>query len=175
MKKALLVIDYQNDFVDGTLGFAQAPALDGRIAEKIRQRREAGYDILFTFDTHTETYLSTQEGMRLPILHCVKDTPGWELYGETARQRQPDDRCFYKETFGSLALANYLESQGYTEVELVGLVSNICVLSNAVLAKAALPQARVVVDAACTASADAELHAKTLDVLRGVHVDVIDD
>lgn len=171
--KLLLVIDYQNDFVSGALGFAGAETLEPVILDKIRAYKSRGDDVAFTFDTHDEEYLTTREGRNLPVPHCLRDTWGWQLAGAVAGQFDDTTPRFIKHTFGSLALANWLKDKNYESIELVGLVSNICVLSNAVLAKAALPQAAILVDAAATASHDPALHAKTLDVLEGLQITVL--
>ena len=174
MKKLLLVVDYQKDFVDGALGFPGAEALDGPIAARIRAYRAAGDDVAFTLDTHGEDYAHTQEGRRLPVPHCILNTPGWALYGETACARDPGaDTTFEKPTVPSHRLGGWLKERGYARVELCGLVSHICVLSNAVVAKAALPEAEIVVDARLTASYDAALHEKALDILEGLQVTVL--
>ncbi|HEX3027346.1 MAG TPA: isochorismatase family cysteine hydrolase [Clostridia bacterium] len=173
MKKALIVVDYQKDFVIGSLGFPKAEALDETIAAKIQEYRSSGDDIIVTLDTHTEDYLETQEGKSLSVIHCVRGTAGWDLFGETAKQIRETDRKFEKGTFGSLALAEHLKRQGYEQVELVGVVSNICVISNAVLAKAALPESLIIVDAACTASNDDIMNEKALDVMEGIQIKVI--
>ena len=172
MKNLLIVVDYQNDFVSGSLGFPGAEALDGPIARRIADYRAAGDDVLFTMDTHGPDYPHTQEGRKLPVPHCIKGTPGWDLYGQTGRSLLPGDPVFEKETFPSLDLADYLRGRDYAAVELCGLVSNICVLSNAVMVKAALPQAEITVDARLTAGADPVLHQKAPDVLSGIHVAV---
>ncbi|MPM47223.1 hypothetical protein SDC9_93931 [bioreactor metagenome] len=172
MKRLLVVVDYQRDFVNGSLGFPGAEELDGLIAGKIAAYRASGGDVVFTLDTHGPDYPATQEGRKLPVTHCVEESAGWALYGKTGEARQENDLCFRKPTFPSLKLANWLASQDYSQVELVGLVSNICVISNAVMAKAALPEAEIVVDAACTASFDPYLHEKTLDVLEGLQITV---
>ncbi|AEC02326.1 cysteine hydrolase family protein [Parasphaerochaeta coccoides] len=173
MKQVLIVVDFQNDFVTGTLGFPGATKLEGPIVEKIKQFKDAGDDVIFTLDTHQEDYRGTEEGRNLPIEHCIKGTPGWELYGKVADCVDAASVIFEKPTFGSMSLARHLAEKRYNRVELIGLVSNICVLANALLAKAALPDAHVVVDARCTASGDASLHEKALDILAGVHVEVI--
>mgnify|MGYP003289272068 CR=1 FL=1 len=170
--RALIVIDYQKDFVSGALGFEGAQAYDARIAARIRQAREAGETVIFTYDTHTENYRQTKEGANLPIPHCLVNSDGWELYGQVAQSKQAQDIVFHKPTFGSLELANYLQQQGFEQVELCGLVSYICVLSNAVLAKAALPEAEIVVDSALTGAADTAMTEKALDILRGLHITV---
>ena len=171
MKSCLIVVDFQNDFVCGSLGFPAARELDGRICEKIAAARAEGGEVIFTLDTHFADYLETQEGRRLPVEHCIKGTEGHSLYGETAKAVRQGDKVFEKSAFGSDAL--YVLPENADEIELVGLVSNICVLSNAVLAKTALPQAQVTVDALCTSSADAALDEAALDVLSGIQVDVI--
>jgi nicotinamidase-related amidase len=173
MKNILLVIDYQNDFVDGTLGFEKAVQLEDAIAHKIEQYRGNGDEVAFTFDTHNDDYMSTQEGRNLPVMHCIKGTPGWNLYGKINSLILDKDMRFVKKTFGSMELADYLSKNKYDRIELVGLVSNICVLSNAVLAKAALPEAEIIVDASCTASNDENLNEEVLDVLESIQVKVL--
>ncbi len=173
MKKLLVVVDYQKDFVNGSLGFIGAELLDKRIAEKIRFCRQNNADVAFTFDTHEENYLSTQEGKKLPIPHCIKNTDGWQLFGATAALRQSQDRCFEKNTFGSDGLYEWLKTTNYTLIEFVGLVSNICVVSNAILAKTALPEAEIIVDASCTSSADTAINNAALDVMSGLQINVI--
>ena len=174
MKKLLLVIDYQKDFVDGALGFPGAEKLDGAIAQKIAAYRAAGDDVAFTLDTHGEDYLTTQEGRKLPVPHCIRGSEGWELYGETAKAVQVGDGMIQKPAFPSLELGSWLRNQGYDRIEMVGLVSYICVISNAVIAKAALPEAEILVDAACTGGPDPVLHEKCLDLLeQGLQVTVI--
>jgi nicotinamidase/pyrazinamidase len=173
MKNLLIVVDYQKDFVDGSLGFPGAEGLDQRIAEKIRAYRERGDDVVFTLDTHADNYDETLEGRNLPVRHCIEGSPGWGLYGETARAFAQGDRVFKKPTFPSRELADWLAGKPYGRIELVGLVSHICVLSNAVMAKAALPEAEIAVDAACTASYDPVLHEKALDILEGLQIRVV--
>ena len=174
MKKIFVVVDYQNDFVDGALGFPDAYKLDEKIAKRINEERENGSEIAFTFDTHNENYLSTQEGKNLPVVHCIEGTEGHKLYGETAKCQKDTDKVFYKPCFGSMELAEYLRAGNYDEVEFCGLVSNICVISNVILAKAALPEAKVTVRAELTDSFDKTLNKETLDILKGVQVEVIE-
>lgn len=183
MKRLLIVVDFQNDFVDGTLGFPGAEKLEGPIAAKIRSYRDAGDEIAFTFDTHRKEYLKTLEGKNLPIPHCIEGSPGWQLYGQVAELVEDNDHLFSKPTFGSIELAEFLTRrqnaaidqnvQPFISIELVGLVSNICVISNAVIAKAACPDVPVIVDAACTDSFDKELHGKALDVMGGLQIEVV--
>ena len=175
MNRYLFVIDYQNDFVDGALGFPGAEKLDEKIAAKVRTY---GKDhVLFTRDTHFENYLSTREGKNLPVEHCIKGTPGWEVYGETAKAlEEVDAKAIDKLVFGmdvtDPATAAVLP-EAADEIELVGLVSNICVVSNAVVLQSKYPEATIIVDAACTDSFDKSLHEKVLDVLSGFQVKVI--
>jgi len=172
MKKLLVVVDYQKDFVDGALGFAKAAALEGPIVEKVKAYRHAGQTVTFTLDTHRADYLSTQEGKNLPVPHCVGGSDGWALYGRVAGLPQQGDRVFEKPAFGSAELFDFLRTEAFDSVEMVGLVSNICVMANAVLAKTALPEAMIEVDAACTASFDEALHRAALDVLEGLQIRV---
>ena len=166
--KLLIVVDYQNDFVNGSLGFKKAEELEQRIVQKIKE-----YDnVIFTLDTHYDNYFDTLEGKKLPVKHCIKDTGGHKLYGEVSKYLDKAIKVFEKPTFPSLELANYLVGKGYDEVEICGLVSNICVLSNVVMVKAALPNARIIVNKNLTASFDEKLNEETFDILKGIHVDV---
>ena len=153
MNRYLFVIDYQNDFVDGALGFPGAEKLDEKIAAKVRAYGKG--NVLFTRDTHVENYMDTREGKNLPVKHCIKGSFGWEVYGETAK-----------------ALSEVEAPESADEIELVGLVSNICVVSNAVVLQSKYPEATIIVDAACTDSFDKSLNEKVLDVLAGFQVKV---
>ena len=175
MQRYLFVIDYQNDFVDGALGFPGAEKLDEAIAAKVRQYGPG--KVLFTRDTHFENYLQTREGRNLPVVHCIKGTQGWQVYGETAKAlEEVDAKAIDKLVFGmdvtDPATAAVLPESD-DEIELVGLVSNICVISNAVVLQSKYPEATILVDAACTDSFDKALHEKVLDVLTGFQVKVI--
>ena len=174
MNRYLFVIDYQNDFVDGALGFPGAEKLDAKIAAKVRAY---GKDhVLFTRDTHFENYMDTREGKNLPVKHCVKGSFGWEVYGETAKAlAEVEAKAIDKLVFGmdvtDPATAAVLPESA-DEIELVGLVSNICVVSNAVVLQSKYPAATIIVDASCTDSFDKALHEKVLDVLAGFQVKV---
>ena len=174
MNRYLFVIDYQKDFVDGALGFPGAETLDAGIAAKVRAYGQG--HVLFTRDTHFENYLDTREGRLLPVTHCIKGTPGWELYGETARAvaevNAPGiDKLVFGMDVTDPATAAVLPPQA-DETELVGLGSNICVISNACVLQARYPEARIIVDAQLTASMDPVMHEKVLDVLEGFQVKV---
>ena len=175
MNRYLFVIDYQNDFVDGALGFPGAEKLDAKIAEKVRAYGKGR--VLFTRDTHFENYLDTREGKNLPVKHCIKGSFGWEVYGETAKAlAEVEAAAIDKLVFGmdvtDPATAAVLPETA-DEIELVGLVSNICVISNACVLQAKYPEARIIVDAKLTASMDPVIHEKVLDVLAGFQVKVI--
>ena len=175
MERYLFVIDYQNDFVDGALGFPGAEKLDAGIAAKVRAYGPGR--VLFTRDTHFENYLDTREGRLLPVTHCIRGTEGWQLYGETAAAcAEVNAPAIDKLVFGmdvtDPATAAVLPERA-DEIELVGLVSNICVVSNACVLQARYPEARIIVDASLTASMDPAMHEKVLDVLEGFQVKVI--
>lgn len=171
MKKLLIVVDVQNDFVDGALGFEKAPSIIHPIKEKILDYLREDATIVYTLDTHEDDYLDTEEGAHLPVKHCLKGTKGHELHPEL-KPLLKDAKVFIKDTFPSLELGHYLRENPFDAIELVGLVSNICVLSNAVIAKAANPNAKITVDALCTASFDEDLENKAFDVLEGLHIGV---
>lgn len=172
-KKLLVVVDYQHDFVDGTLGFEEARALEEPLCERIRSYLADGDDVVFTMDTHEQKYLLTNEGRHLPVKHCLRGTAGWELYGKPAQLARPEKRI-EKPSFGSMALAEYLKANGpFASVELCGVVSNICVLSNAVIAKAASPESEILVDRRLIASPDKKLEEEALDILENLHVTVL--
>lgn len=173
MKKLLIVVDYQNDFVNGSLGFKKAIDLEEPIAKKVLKYKQDNDDIIFTFDTHEKDYLNTQEGKNLPIEHCIKDTEGWNLYGRVNDVFDSSMKAFYKNTFGCLELAEYLKDKEYNSIEIVGIVSNICVISNAILVKSALPETKIIVDKACIASNDDEMNVKVLDIMKGLQIEVI--
>ena len=175
MERYLFVIDYQKDFVDGALGFPGAEKLDEKIAAKVREYGKGR--VFFTRDTHFENYLETREGKNLPVVHCIKGSEGWQVYGETARalaevEAPGIDKLVFGMDVTDPATANLLPETA-DEIELVGLVSNICVVSNAVVLQSKYPEATIIVDAACTDSFDKSLHEKVLDVLSGFQVKVL--
>ena len=176
MERYLFVIDYQKDFVAGALGFPGAEKLDEKIAARVREYGKGR--VLFTRDTHFENYLQTREGRNLPVVHCVKGTDGWQVYGETAKalaevEAPAIDKLVFGMDISDPAVAAVLPEHA-DEIELVGLVSNICVVSNAVVLQSKYPEATILVNAPCTDSFDKDLHAKVLDVLKGFQVKVID-
>lgn len=119
MKKLLIVVDYQKDFVNGSLGFKEAEYLDEYLASLIDQYHQNKDDVIFTFDTHQNNYLETQEGKNLPIEHCIKNSDGWKLYGKVNTAKKDHDICIEKTTFGSLELGNYLKGKAYSQNMLI--------------------------------------------------------
>lgn len=171
--KALVVVDYQVDFVNGALGFEGAELLEDIIIDKIEKCRSEGGKVIFTLDTHSENYLETAEGKKLPVVHCVDGTEGHELFGQLPEYVLKEDIVIKKPSFGSLELAEILKENNFEEVELCGLVTDICVVSNAVLAKTALPESRIVVDSSACASFDKSAHEAALKVMKSVQIDVL--
>ena len=172
--RALVVVDVQNDFVTGALGTAEARAMLPGLVEKLRGFEGAVY---FTLDTHDAGYMQTQEGRKLPVPHCVKGTPGWQLAPEVEAVRQSlGAKAVEKPTFGSEALVEELkalyESGGLESVELVGLCTDICVVSNALLLKAAMPELPISVDAACCAGVSPASHEAALTVMECCQIEV---
>ena len=163
--KALIVVDVQNDFVDGALGTKEAVEMLPRLIEKLEKiSAEGKTDIIFTQDTHGENYLETQEGKLLPVVHCVKKTHGWEIVPELQEFVEKAREVIEKKSFGSTRLPSLLKP--YEEVEFVGLCTDICVISNAILLKAFYPEQKVSVDASCCAGSTPENHQKALDVMK---------
>ena len=147
--KLLIVIDMQNDFIDGSLGTKEAVAIVPNVAKKIASARAAGETVIFTRDTHQKCYLETQEGKNLPVLHCIEGSEGWQI---SSKLEVGDSRIFNKPSFGSMELADYVATLGnLEEIELVGLCTGICVISNAFILKAKLPEIKITVDASCCA------------------------
>lgn len=174
MKKILLVVDYQVDFVSGALGFAGAELLDRPIAEKIKEYGKG--NVFYTLDTHFDNYLDTKEGKNLPVPHCIKGTAGWEVYGETKQALfDADAVCIEKRSFGIDLTDETLSKlpRAVDSVEIVGLVSNICVISNAVILNTLYSDAEITVNAALTASFDDMLNKEALDVMSGLQINVI--
>lgn len=172
MKKLLIIVDYQNDFIDGSLGFPEAKTLGKAIEERILTYLNEDNDIIFTLDTHKEDYLNTLEGKVLPISHCIEGTFGHEVYPLLKKYLVNAKKVLKKETFPSLELANYLKEHPYDEVELCGLVSNICVLTNAIMVRSALPNAHIYLNENLTSSSNKKLQEEGFDVLKGIFIDV---
>jgi len=173
MRRVLCVIDYQNDFVTGSMGSPAAEAIAPALAERIREYISRGDEVCFTRDMHTPgDYEASCEGRHISVAHCMSGTPGCEIDPRIAPFAE-GRRVFDKTGFGSFELAEYLKSLDPDCIELAGVATNICVLSNAVMARTAAPRARVVVDRACVATYDEALGKAALEVLASICVDVL--
>lgn len=173
MNKVLIVVDMQNDFIDGALGTPEALAIVENVKEKIKSYNADS--IFVTRDTHSENYLETQEGKMLPVEHCIKDTHGWEIR-EDINALLTGTRILDKPTFGSRLLADWLEfeyERAPFEIEIVGLCTDICVVSNALLIKATLPEAQITVDSSCCAGSTPENHAAALTTMKNCQIKII--
>lgn len=169
--KILVVVDMQNDFIDGALGTKEAIAIVGNVKRKIEEYKSRGDCVVFTRDTHYENYMQTQEGSKLPVPHCIKDTHGWQISDKLCTQ---GCRIIDKPTFGSVELGEYISSlENVTAVELVGLCTDICVISNALLIKANQPEIPVSVDSACCAGVTPESHNNALNAMKTCQIDVL--
>ncbi|MFC2663089.1 MAG: cysteine hydrolase family protein [Eubacterium sp.] len=173
MRKILIVVDMQNDFVTGALGNPEAEAIVPAVREKILRYPEQ--DRFATMDTHEENYLTTQEGRHLPVKHCIRGTEGWKLIPEI-EDLIPQEHIICKPSFGSEKLAETMKSLAESNdlsIELIGVCTDICVVSNAILLKAALPETQVSVDPACCAGVTPESHEAALQTMQACQVDLI--
>ena len=164
--KAVVFIDVQKDFIDGVLGTKEAVAIVDAVKEKIAMYRANGDEVIFTRDTHQSNYLCTNEGKYLPVVHCVEGTEGWQIWEGLY---EPGDEIIDKPTFGFLGWNQY----SFEEVELIGLCTDICVVSNALILKAMFPEITVRVDASCCAGVTPESHAAALETMKMCQVKVI--
>lgn len=170
----LIVVDVQNDFVTGSLGSGEAVNIIPNVLQRVSNFKG---NICFTKDTHDEEYLSTQEGKNLPVVHCIKGTKGWELIDELKQlQEQRQLKVYEKNTFGSIKLAESLrkeyEEKGIKSIELIGLCTDICVVSNALLLKAVLPEVPVYVNAACCAGVTPDSHKAALETMKSCQIHI---
>lgn len=162
MKELFIVIDMQHDFINGALGSAATEAVVPAVKAAIAGAQKRGAEIVYTQDTHDAEYLTTQEGKKLPVPHCIRGTHGWEILSELYLTGA---RVFEKPTFGSTALAEYARAGGYDTFTLVGVCTDICVISNAMLLKAYCPEAEVRVIAAACAGTSQQNHAAALTAM----------
>lgn len=172
MQEVLIVVDVQNDFVDGALGTPEAQQMLPALLKKVQSFKGT---VILTKDTHTATYLNTQEGRQLPVPHCIKGTRGWNFPDELETLRSQNEYIVYhKPTFGSVRLAKDLaklyKQQELASVELVGLCTDICVISNALLLKANMPELPIYVDAACCAGVTPKKHKAALEVMKSCQI-----
>lgn len=172
MKNVLVVVDMQKDFIDGALGTKEAVAIVDKVAEAVKS---FDGEVVFTRDTHADNYLETQEGRNLPVPHCIKGTDGWQLDRKLAALRADNMKVFDKPTFGSTELAEYLKAEtGLESITLVGLCTDICVISNALLLKAYLPEVPIRVIAGCCAGVTPESHKNALAAMKMCQIQIED-
>ncbi len=182
--KALIIVDMQNDFIDGALGTPEAQAIVENVVNKMRFHENTDTVVIFTKDTHFENYLETSEGEKLPIEHCIKGTPGWSITKEIHDEFKKGKYMTYsgydvvngrilKSTFGSFTLLETLADLELDEIELCGVCTDICVISNAIMIKNFFPDVKVTVDASCCAGVTPEKHAAALEVMKSCQIDVI--
>ncbi len=172
MRKLLIVIDMQNDFIDAALGTEEAVSIVEAVKDKIRTC--PAEDIYATMDTHGENYMDTQEGKNLPVKHCIRGTEGWQIRPDIA-ELLTGAHIYEKPTFGSTALAadlKALSDKEEIEIELVGLCTDICVVSNALLLKAYMPEVKISVDAACCAGVTPDKHLAALETMQSCQIHV---
>ena len=170
MKKTLIVVDMQNDFIDGSLGTKEAQVIVPRVKRKIEEYKEAGEQVIFTRDTHSENYLETYEGKHLPVPHCIMGTDGWQISDEIGGYFSHDkDDIINKPTFGWLNWKDYK----FEAVEICGLCTDICVISNALIIRALYPDIDITVDARCCAGVTPEKHKAALEVMKSCQITVI--
>ena len=184
MNKILVVVDMQNDFITGTLGNSEAQAIVPNVVKKIEEYKKNKDIIIATFDTHGDDYLTTQEGYKLPVRHCIENTEGWELE-ESVKNALNGYKKRYdikKNSFGTLKLVKKIkklladanENINDYQIELIGLCYDICVISNAIILKSAFSETDIVVDLNCTAASSVEAFEATKIVMKNCHIDMID-
>ncbi|MBR3948106.1 MAG: cysteine hydrolase [Clostridia bacterium] len=168
--KVLCVIDMQNDFIDGALGTKEAEAILENVKAKIDLYRNNGDTVIFTRDTHTEEYMNTQEGKNLPVPHCIKNTKGWEVSSELITEGSV---IIDKPTFGSYELTEHIATLSDVEaIELIGLCTDICVISNAMLLKAKFTETPISVDSSCCAGVTPESHLNALSAMKICQIEI---
>lgn len=175
--KVLIVIDMQNDFVTGALGSDSAKGIIKNVCEKIHDYIDAGNEIFFTRDTHHSDYLDTFEGRHLPIEHCLSGTEGWKIISEIREIVLADGKPRYvvvnKNTFGYYKWGEFIDQNNECDIEIVGVCTDVCVVSNAIILRALFPSRNITVDASCCAGTTMEKHKAALDVMRSCQIEVI--
>ena len=175
-RKILVAVDLQNDFIDGALGTKEAQAIVPFAARRIREMREAGAEVFATLDTHEDDYMQTQEGRKLPVPHCIRGTDGWQL-NTLIREALGDYIPVEKPSFGSTRLPELIRERAgrgdNMTIELLGLCTDICVVSNALLLKTAFPEAEIQVNSACCAGVTPEKHRAALETMASCQIDIL--
>ena len=175
-QKFLIVVDMQNDFIDGSLGTKEAQAIVPAVTERIKALKAEGCAVIATLDTHEENYLDTREGRFLPVRHCIRGTDGWRIRREVRQALGDDAVLVEKPTFGSVRLPDIVREmsgpEGPEAIELLGLCTDICVVSNAMLLKAAFPETDFTVHADCCAGVTPDKHEAALETMRSCQITV---
>lgn len=169
--RVLLVIDMQNDFIDGALGTKEAETIVSNVNEKIAAYRSSGDKVVFTRDTHHDNYLETAEGKKLPVPHCIEGTDGWQITSKITVLE--NETVFDKPSFGCIELADYMKWVNPSSIEFVGLCTDICVISNAMIMKARFPEIPISVDSACCAGVTPESHENALKAMAMCQIDIL--
>ncbi len=165
----LIVVDMQNDFINGALGSKEAEGIVKKVAQKIQARKKEGYTVVYTRDTHFQDYLNSAEGKKLPVKHCIEGTFGHMI----SSQIPVVGHVLDKPTFGSVQLAQHIKHNGgCAKIELVGLCTDICVISNAMLLKAYFPECEISVDGSCCAGVTPQSHQNALNAMKMCHIEV---
>ena len=170
MSKTLIVVDVQNDFVDGSLGTKEAQAIIPNIKKKIKEYRDRGDQIIFTRDTHPTNYLETYEGKHLPVVHCIKGSVGWQISDKLDFDIE-NDILIDKPTFGYLNWKSF----DFEEVEICGLCTDICVISNALIIRAIYPEIDITVDSSCCAGVTPESHKAALETMKMCQIKIVEE
>lgn len=168
----LIVVDMQNDFINGSLGTKEAQAIVPAVKARILEAMEGRWQVIFTKDTHSIDYLKTQEGKNLPIKHCLRGSDGWQLHPEL-QDLSIGSSVFEKGSFGSLELAEYVSSLNPDAIEVIGLCTDICVVSNVALLKAYCPEVPMSVRASCCAGVTPEAHEHALATMKSLQVEIL--
>lgn len=171
MNKILIVVDMQNDFIDGALGTGEAVTIVPAVRERIEDYRREGQEVVFTMDTHFENYLETPEGKSLPVKHCIKETEGWELCSQL---KEYEGKRFEKPAFGCPELVEHIRKKDYESIELAGLCTDICVISNALLLKSFFPGTPIRVRANCCAGVTPESHINALNAMKMCQIEIVE-
>jgi len=181
--KILIIVDMQRDFIDGALGTPEAVAITANVVARIASSQNEL--ILFTQDTHGEDYLSTPEGKKLPVIHCIEGTDGWQIdstikaawesHPNTIIDSSLNQNTFTKPVFGSVDLVSYLKSKQseIESIEILGLCTDICVVSNAIMIKNTLPHIDISVNAACCAGVTPQSHQEALNTMKMCQIDIL--
>lgn len=178
MKKILVVVDYQKDFVDGALGFEDAKKIEKGIYNKVKWYLDNNYKVIFTYDTHKDNYLDTREGKNLPVVHCVEGTEGHELYGILKEFKDKENTIHINKVSFGLSPEELIEIRNNVgreieEIEIVGVVTDICVISNVVTMQSTFPESKIIVDSKLCSSFDKEQHEKALSIMKSIQAIVL--